>query len=425
MRITRREFVKVAGGAGLAVASGGLRWSHPALAAPSTTLRLLAHSAFNEDSDKAIAKLGNDFAAQNSIAFSADFIDQPEVAAKLTAEEQAKSGHDIVDLQDNLPTIHKDFLVPLDDVVADITRKYGNFYQVAKDSGYVDGHWLTLPWIGNGTLGVYRADYFAQVGERAPATWTDLLRAAIKLKKAGHPVGLPISQCEDANSILFPLLWSFGASVANAQARITLDSAETRAALGYVRKLFAEMDATVLSWDDSGNNKHVLSGRGSFTINAPSIYLRAHREKMAFADSVKMVLAPAGPKGRFYYADIHGWGVFKFSNNIDMAKKFLRSMFTEESQTLALTLGSGYDMPVLPRFDQNPPYASDPNLKPLVGFMRSAHLVSYPAPPNALAEKTYQTYVIPNMFAKAVQGASDKDAIAFAIKALTDIGYKK
>src|SRR5438552_16462863 len=79
-------------------------------------------------------------------------------------------------------------------------------------------------------------------------------------------------------------------------------------------------------------------------------------------------------------------------------------------------------MPVLPHFDQNPPYAKDSNLRLLVGFMRSAHLVAYPAPPSALAEKAYQTYVIPNMFAKAVQGASDGDAIASATTALVDSG---
>ncbi len=59
------------------------------------------------------------------------------------------------------------------------------------------------------------------------------------------------------------------------------------------------------------------------------------------------------------------------------------------------------------------------------GIRIRAEAVTVPRPPSALAEKAYQTYVIPNMFAKAVQGASDSDAIAFAIKALTDIGYSK
>ena len=122
---------------------------------------------------------------------------------------------------------------------------------------------------------------------------------------------------------------------------------------------------------------------------------------------------------------VHGWGIFKFSPNVELAKNLLRHMFTEESQNLFLKLGQGYDCPVLPKFDVNPPYASDPQLRGLVGYMKNAHLAAYPGPSDARAEKAYQTYVIPNMFAKAVQGASNKDAVAFGVKALTDIGYAK
>jgi ABC-type glycerol-3-phosphate transport system substrate-binding protein len=421
MKVTRREFVTVVGGAGLAVAGGMLKFPRPASAA--ATLRLVAHSSYNEDSDKAITKIGTEFAAKHNATFVGEFIDQPEVAAKLTAEEQAQSGHDIVDLQDNLPAIHKNFLVPLDDVVADITKEFGPFYPVAKNSGYVDGHWLSLPWLGNSELAVYRSDYFAQVDEKPPATWNDLLRAATKLKKAGHPVGIAISSTEDSNAALYPLLWSFGGSITDAQGRLAINSPATNAAIDYVRKLAAQMEPAVYSWDDSSNNKYILSGRGAYTINAPSIYLKAKHDKMAFANAVKHGRPPAGAKGRFFYVDIHGWGIFKFSKNIALAKQLLRSMYTADSQKIFLTLGEGYDMPVLPHFDVNPPYAADPQLRPEVNYMPSAHLASYPAAPDARAEKAYQTFVLPNMFARAAQGASNKDAIAFAVKALKDIGY--
>jgi ABC-type glycerol-3-phosphate transport system substrate-binding protein len=423
MRVTRRDLLTTAGTAGLAVAGGLLRVP-PALAGAAVTLRLVAHSSYNEDSDKAIAKIGNEFAAKHNAAFAGEFIDQPEVAAKLTAEEQAQSGHDIVDLQDNLPAIHKNYLVPLDDVVAGITKEFGPFYQVAKDSGYVDGHWLSLPWLGNSELAVYRSDYFASIGEQPPANWNDLLRAAAKLKKAGHPVGIAISATEDSNAALYPLLWSFGGAITNREGRLTIDSPATNAALDYVRKLAAQMEPAIYSWDDSSNNKYILSGRGAYTINAPSIYLKAKRDKMAFAGAVKHGQPPAGPKGRFFYVDIHGWGIFKFSKNIELAKQLLRSMYTAESQKIFLTLGQGYDMPVLPHFDVNPPYTADPQLRPELNYMPQAHLASYPARPDARAEKAYQTFVLPNMFARAAQGASNKDAIAYAVKALRDIGYE-
>jgi multiple sugar transport system substrate-binding protein len=421
MRVTRRDFLTTIGGAGLAVTGGMLRF--PPAADAAVTLRLLAHSSYNEDSDKAITKIGTAFAAKHNAAFAGEFIDQPEVAAKLTAEEQAQSGHDIVDLQDNLPAIHRNYLVPLDDVVAGITKEFGPFYDVAKNSGYVDGHWLSLPWLGNSELAVYRSDYFAGVDEQPPATWTDLLRAATKLKKAGHPVGIAISSTEDSNAALYPLLWSFGASITDVQGRLTIDSPATNAAIDYVRKLAAEMEPVVYSWDDSSNNKYILSGRGAYTINAPSIYLTAKQNKLAFAAAVKHWQPPAGAKGRFFYVDIHGWGIFKFSKNIDLAKQLLRSMYTADSQKIFLTLGEGYDMPVLPHFDVNPPYAEDSQLRPELNYMPHAHLASYPAAPDARAEKAYQTFILPNMFARAAQGASNKDAIAYAVKALKDIGY--
>ena len=422
MRMTRRKFITAAGGAGVAATTGLLRLPGAATAAPAT-IRLLSHSSYNENSDKAVAKIGEAFAAKHNAAFAGEFIDQPEVAAKLTAEEQAQAGHDIVDLQDNLPTIHKNFLVPLDDVVAEIEKEFGAFYPVAKDSGYVDGHWLSLPWLGNAELAVYRSDYFAQAGEPIPSTWNDVLRAAPKLKKIGHPVGFAISQTEDSNAALYPLLWAFGAGVTDTTGRLAIDSPATNAALDFVRALAAQMDPAVYSWDDGGNNKDILSGHGSYTINAPSIYLRARREKMAFAAAIRQAQPPAGPRGRFFYVDIHGWGIMKFGSNIGLAKQLLRSMYSAESQKLFLTLGQGYDMPVLPRFDANPPYAADPQLRPELNYMPSAHLAAYPAGPDARAEKAYQTFIIPNMFARAAQGASNKDAIAFAVKALTDLGY--
>ena len=350
MRMTRRKFITAAGGAGVAATTGLLRLPGAATAAPAT-IRLLSHSSYNEDSDKAVAKIGEAFAAKHNAAFAGEFIDQPEVAAKLTAEEQA------------------------------------------------------------------------QAGEPIPSTWNDVLRAAPKLKQIGHPVGIAISQTEDSNAALYPLLWAFGAGVTDTTGRLAIDSPATNAALDFVRALAAQMDPAVYSWDDGGNNKDILSGHGSYTINAPSIYLRAKREKMAFAAAVRQAQPPAGPHGRFFYVDIHGWGIMKFTSNIGLAKQLLRSMYSAESQKLFLTLGQGYDMPVLPRFDANPPYAADPQLRPELNYMPHAHLAAYPAGPDARAEKAYQTFIIPNMFARAAQGASNKDAIAFAVKALTDLGY--
>ena len=42
-----------------------------------------------------------------------------------------------------------------------------------------------------------------RVGEKPPDTWDDLPRVGRPLKKLGHPVGIAISQCTDAEQIYF------------------------------------------------------------------------------------------------------------------------------------------------------------------------------------------------------------------------------
>src|SRR5256886_7660955 len=64
MRMTRRKFITAAGGAGVAATTGLLRLPGAATAAPAT-IRLLSHSSYNEDSDKAVAKIGEAFAARS------------------------------------------------------------------------------------------------------------------------------------------------------------------------------------------------------------------------------------------------------------------------------------------------------------------------------------------------------------------------
>ena len=57
---------------------------------------------------------------------------------------------------------------------------------------------------------------------------------------------------------------------------MTIASDETLAALKYGVELFNKgMTDEVFSWDDSGNNLLLLSGRGSWVDNATSAYITA------------------------------------------------------------------------------------------------------------------------------------------------------
>jgi multiple sugar transport system substrate-binding protein len=123
---------------------------------------------------------------------------------------------------------------------------------------------------------------------------------------------------------------------------ITIHSPHTAQALEYVKTLYHDcMEDQVLSWDDAGNNRYLLSGRDSWTINAISIYEAAKKSVPALVKVLNHALMPAGPVRRVAAVPYWSIGVWKFSKNLDVAKEFLRYHFQREPQTAFVTASGG------------------------------------------------------------------------------------
>ena len=71
-----------------------------------------------------------------------------------------------------------------------------------------------------------------------------------------------------------------------------------------------------------------------------------------------------------------------------------------------------------------PILGTDPKLQLLQDVGQYAATVGYPGPPTSAAGQVNNTYVIPNMFAKAVSGAKPEQAIAAAEQEIKNI-YQK
>ena len=94
-------------------------------------------------------------------------------------------------------------------------------------------------------------------------TYEKFLGYAKKLHAAGHEFGNPIGQTNDSQVWLGPLFLAFGSQPISADGNITIDSDETRAAIEYMQQLAPNMPQDVYAWDDAGNNRWIISGRGS------------------------------------------------------------------------------------------------------------------------------------------------------------------
>src|SRR5262249_42252869 len=116
----------------------------------------------------------------------------------------------------------------------------------------------------------YRKDLFDANNLKVPETWDDVLKVGTILKDKGNPIGIAINQkSNDANNSWTGLLWSYGASyVAQDGKTPAIDTPQTVEAVKMALELYNKtMTNEVLSWDDSGNNQMLASGRASWIQN--------------------------------------------------------------------------------------------------------------------------------------------------------------
>src|SRR5919198_65978 len=165
-----------------------------------------------------LKKLCQEWAEKEKVDLNVDLITSNGDKDLLTlmAEGQAKAGHDIMGLRTWYVAAQADNFVPVDDIVEPLLQKYGKVAKSAEYCAKIQGHWMAVPTsYGSGDLPpCARIDMFKEyvgldlqkmypVGPPDKAltdawTWENLLTAADKCNKAGHPFGVGLSTCTDA-----------------------------------------------------------------------------------------------------------------------------------------------------------------------------------------------------------------------------------
>ena len=412
---TRRQFLTrtVEAAAGL---YGILHWRRPTAIAQERELTLLAWSHFVPASDVELKRQVEHFGRQHGVKARLDTIPQPQLPTKLAAEIQTQSGHDIVQFRDLEAALYHHATFPIADLCDELGQKHGGWWDFARQADVIDGAWKAVPWFYISGCITYREDHFAAVGEQAADTYDDLLRAGRKLKKSGHPIGFAISQCTDSNSTIYSILWSYGGSIVAEDGKtITINSPQTIEAVEYIKTLYHDcMEPEVLSWDDASNNRFILSGKGSWTRNGISIYEAARQKNPELAKHINHTIPLKGPVRRLGITPSLSLGIWKFAKNPELAKDFLRFHFEPEQQNAFIVAGAGYNQPFLKAYDEHPIWSRDPKLKALIGFANWSALSGWPGPPTRGAPLVFNSYILPNMCAKAVGGMPTKEAVAWA-----------
>ena len=387
-----------------------------------------------------LTKLCKQWGDQEKVDVSLDYITSQGDKNLLTisAESQSRSGHDILAFPTWYAPAHTDELEPVDDIVNDLIQKHGAAAGAVEYLGKQKGHWIAVP----ATVGTQtkppcaRIDLFKQhVGidltQMYPAggepnkeladkwTWDFFLQAAEKCAKAGFPFGMPLGQTTDAVDWVGAVFASHGAELVDKEGNVTVKSDATKQVLEWFKKLVPVLPPDVFAWDDAGNNKWLISGKGALIMNPPSAWAVAVRDARQVAEQLWTFDPPAGPKGRYDPFLPYFWGIWNFSANKSAAKSLLTFLSQRPQVEQMVGASHGYDLPPFAKLhdfktwaDEAPPKGTVFSYPPREGLITS---ISGAPAPVAIANQVYSQATMTKMIARCTQqGQTVDQAIAWA-----------
>ena len=354
------------------------------------------------------------------------------------AEHQANSGHDFIQMYNWDVGNFANKLEPVDDVVKDLSARYGVYSKISEYLGKSEGHWWAVP-SSTGTLNLTTAGRISLLKKHAgidllkmyPAGKTDpkasegwnyeaFLHAAEACHKAGVPFGLGLGTTGDSTNNTGIIYAAFGAELVNAKGEITVDSPNVRTMLEYCQKLVKFFPADTVSYDDASNNRALISGRSALIMNPPSAWAVAKRDAPEIAADTWHFPCPMGPKGRFIPYNYSYYGTWSFGKNKSAAKDLVHHLQQREQVEPRCIASEGYDIPPLDSMSDfkvweevAPPKGTVYNYPIRPWHNAQPNITAYPAPRD-IAVQMYNRGTHPTMLAKLHSGQTIDQAIAWA-----------
>jgi ABC-type glycerol-3-phosphate transport system substrate-binding protein len=358
-KVRRRRFV--AGTAALSTALVAAPFVRGAYAAGKLSMGFWDH--WVPGANGATEKLVKEWAEKEKVEVQIDFITSQGNKLLLTgaAESQAKAGHDILALSTWLPSRYTSQLAPVDDIMEPLIKQNGEVNATVQYLGKIHGKWIAVPaTVGSQIKGpCSRIDYMKKlagidVQAMYPAgappkadSWTfdTFLKAAEACQKGGHPFGIGLGNTADSVDAAGAIFHGFGADLVDEKGNITVKSDAVRQALEFYKKLMAFLPPDVPAWDDSSNNKFLVSGKASMIMNPPSAWAVAKRDAPKVAEQLWTHGFAKGPKGRYAPFTPYFWGIWNFSKNVPAAKSLLTYLSQPSSAEKMVEASGGYDLP--------------------------------------------------------------------------------
>jgi multiple sugar transport system substrate-binding protein len=429
VQFTRRKFLKTTSAA-TGVATSPVLFAPDAHAQwagkpePGAKLRVLRWKRFVQGDEDQFMVNVKKFEETHKVSVRIDSEGFEDIRPKAAVAANVGSGPDIIAGWFDDPHQYPDKLIPLTDVADYLGKKYGGWYDSAREYGMRGKEWLAIPWGCAGGTMVHRISHMQAAGfNEFPKDTAGFLKLCQALKAKNTPPGFALGNATgDGNGWCHWLVWAFGGKLVDKDNKVVIDSPETLKALEYSRELYATFIPGTLSWLDPNNNKAFIDGQISLTNNGISVYYAA---KTSSDPKIKDMAAdighanmPIGPIGR--PTELHlvtQWMAFKHSKFPKASKEFIRFMMEKEQYEPWQQAAIGYISQPLRAYESNPIWTVDPKHTPYRDCFKNTVSNGHAGRLGFASAGAMADFIIVNMVAEAASGSkSPKEAMERAQK---------
>ncbi len=427
--MTRRQVIKTGAAAAGAVAlSGGFPYIS---SAQNKTLNIVRGTYFIPGAQEIAKQQAEEFGKQAGVKVNADFLNWTDLNTKIGAGIQA-GGIDVIELWPVQNHLYANNLVDMTEEAEEVAARGGGFEEYVLNSGHVNGRYLGIPHGNNAGTIAYRISAFEKAGVKhadkggMDMTWDEYFAVAKECKKMGMPFGQSLGHSlGDPIGFCYPYMWASGALEVGDDGKTILFNTPT---FEYALNKFVQAwkdgyDETGTSWDDSSNNRAYLSGKIASTYNGASIYYASKRRDDGgkLMNDTHHMLMPKGTAGRYHEFGTQTMGILNNSENIDVAKEYLKWWFQPENFDKWWRVQEGYQLHHVKNLANDPMWKDDPKMGIFKEIPKYGRLRGFAGNPNEKASLAASKYIVVDTFAKAVQSGDAKDALEWGERQLKRI----
>lgn len=433
LRMSRRRFMATSAAASATLIAAP--FVRTANAAGKLTIGFWDH--WVPGGNNASKALCEEWGAKNKVEVQVDYITSQGHKNLLTisAEQQAKSGHDILAFPSWQPHGSSLHLEPVDDVMAELIKQNGKVNPTVEYLARANGRWIAVPTCVGSQIkgpnsridllkkhaGIDILAMYPAGGPPKAETWTldAMLKAAEACHKGGNPFGIGLGTTEDNVDTAGAIFQSFGAALVDAKGTITVKSDPVRKALEYYVKLAQWLPPDAPAWDNAANNRYLISGKGTLIMNPPSAWAVAKRDAPQVAEQLWTHGMPSGPAGRYAPFLPYFWGIWSFGRNKTAAKDLLLFLSQRSAVEKMVDASAGYD---LPAFEKLTDFKIWAEIGPPTGTLyhypnphnhQILAVAAQPAPPK-IAHQIYTQAIHTKMVVRTLKGEPMETTLAWA-----------